>query len=289
MTFDSRKHRPLLGFLLLSLVLHLLILFFWPKAEETPRPATIPMQVRLLDPSQTPARPRELDLPEKPPTPRTRPAKRLGPSDRQVERETAPPGETPEERPAQVPSTPAPRSLPTPPGTPAPPTATAPVGSRSIPGQPRLPDRSQLLASSRQAAHNVVERQIAEWRSKLRDQVERGEAVWLDTESDLLTSFFNRFRDGIYLVWNYPSAAAERGEEGTCLLRITINRAGMVEEVQLLESSGSARLDDEAIDAVRKGSRYYGYLPASYPGDKLTIFAFFHYQIGYKPSAFGAN
>jgi protein TonB len=248
------------------------------------------MQVQLVDEPLPAERPRELDLPEStPPTERTRPAQRLAPLDHQVERETAPMGNAPEERPSAPRSAPATPPAPRAPGTPPPPTPASKIAERGSTGTPQLPDRRQLLASSSQAAQNVVDRQVEEWRTKLRDQVERGEAVWLDTESDLLVSFFKRFRDGIYLVWNYPRAAAENGVQGTCLLRITLNRAGIVEEVELLESSGSRILDDEAIEAVRKGSRYYGYLPASYPGERLTIFGFFHYQIGARPSAFGAN
>jgi len=45
-----------------------------------------------------------------------------------------------------------------------------------------------------------------------------------------------------------------REEEGQCLLRIVVSRQGAIEDVQLLESSGSRDLDEEAMRAVRKGS-----------------------------------
>lgn len=134
------------------------------------------------------------------------------------------------------------------------------------------------MASAERAAENVAAQQMAELRRKYREDVEQGDAVWLDTEKDLLISFFQRFRNNIYGVWNYPPRAAERGAEGTCLLRITIMRNGAVEEVKLMESSGHRDLDDEAVAAVRKGAPY-GRLPSAYKEEALTIYAFFQYQL----------
>lgn len=280
---DQRQHKLFVAFVLLSLLLHLLLALFaeyWSGSGPTVAAKTQPpLEVDLR---QIPVRPRELDLPS-PPTeiPRTRPAKRLAPDDRQVERERAPAGTTPEEgqpkRPAETVTRPAPAKS----GAPAA-TGTPPLPTRkgTLPTPPPSVSREQLLASSSQAARNVAAEQVREWQQKLREEVERGEAVWLDTEKDLLVSFFKRFRDGIYLVWHYPQAAVERGQDGTCLLKITINRAGIVEDVQLINSSGSTVLDEAAVAAVHNATRYYGYLPASYQGETLTIFAFFQYQLG---------
>jgi protein TonB len=134
------------------------------------------------------------------------------------------------------------------------------------------------MAATNLAAQNIAEKQIDEWRRKYRTDVEEGDAVWLDTEKDLLISFFQRFRDNIYGVWNYPARAAERGEEGTCLLKITVNRDGTVDKVQLMESSGHRVLDDAAIAAVHKGSSY-GRISKHYKEETLTIFAFFQYNL----------
>ena len=51
-----------------------------------------------------------------------------------------------------------------------------------------------------------------------------------------------------------------------------------VEDVQLLESSGYALLDREAIESVWKGATY-GPLPKAYPNDNLKIMAFFLYDL----------
>lgn len=292
-----RRHQDnlLLGFLTLSLLLHLLMVLLLPQLRLLPEPSRSPVYVDLVpSPPQTPPLPREreLDLPRVRETPRTRPAKRLGPVDRQVERETAPKGDMAEDRPATGPrpatasSPPAVASAPRPQAPPAPaasqmerPAAegTLPAMGPQAPPIPR-PGREALLASAERAAESVAEQQVAEWRRKHRGEVEKGDAVWLDTEKDLLISFFQRFRDNIYGVWNYPHRAAERGEEGTCLLKITINRDGTVKEVRLLEPSGHRDLDEEAMAAVRKGAPY-GRLPSAYKEEILNIFAFFQYNL----------
>jgi protein TonB len=118
----------------------------------------------------------------------------------------------------------------------------------------------------------------SDWRRKYREGVEKGDTVWLDTEQDLLISFFKRFKTNIYNVWNYPERARLREEQGECLLRIVVSRQGRIDDVQLLESSGSRDLDEAAISAVRNGAPY-GPLPKAYPHENLNIMAYFRYSL----------
>ena len=50
----------------------------------------------------------------------------------------------------------------------------------------------------------------------------------------------------------YPPAARRAGEEGTVKLRILVDERGAPREVQVTQGSGFARLDQAAIEAVRK-------------------------------------
>jgi periplasmic protein TonB len=50
----------------------------------------------------------------------------------------------------------------------------------------------------------------------------------------------------------YPPAARRAGEEGTVRLRILVDERGVPREVQVSKGSGFARLDQAAMDAVRK-------------------------------------
>jgi len=50
----------------------------------------------------------------------------------------------------------------------------------------------------------------------------------------------------------YPPSARRAGEEGSVQLRILVDERGLPGDVQIVKSSGFARLDQAAIDAVRR-------------------------------------
>ncbi len=287
MTAEQRQNRIITGFILLSLLLHLLLLLV-PKhklfpAVDTPEPVYV--EVR---PPQT--RERELDLPirkelEKP---RQKPAKHLAEKDQVVEKEMAPEGKDTEDREQMVrapepvrkspPPQPKPRKEAAPEKTePAPPAPVTPEGWQT---QPKEKPSSQLpdLQTLTQISPDTLAQISSDARRKYRADVARSDTVWMDSQQDLLISFMRRFRTNIYNVWNYPSAAARRNQQGTCLVRITVDRKGNISDVQLLESSGHRALDEETIRAIRKGATY-GPLPRSYPHEDLKIMAFFQYNL----------
>lgn len=298
MSFHPRQTTILWWFIPLSLIIHLLLMLLMPQTAPGPAPQREePVFVEVRPPQP---RPRELDVPILPETPREKPAERLGPQDQVVERETAPPGEDTEDAQPRVvapPPVPAPQPRPEPRPQPReqappvvvdqPPTVERPAEKAPAPqvavhpevtpppAERALPDLKDLLQLP-QATESRLENQL---RRKYRAEVEAGNAVWLDMEKDILISFFQRFRNNIYGVWNYPRQAAERGEEGTSLLKVTVRRDGSVESVQILESSGSSALDQEAVRAVWRGASY-GPISRHYEEETLTIFAFFQYRIG---------
>jgi protein TonB len=50
---------------------------------------------------------------------------------------------------------------------------------------------------------------------------------------------------------DYPAMAKRRGETGTAVIRLTVGLSGKIENATLQKSSGSSRLDDAALEAVR--------------------------------------
>jgi protein TonB len=50
----------------------------------------------------------------------------------------------------------------------------------------------------------------------------------------------------------YPSASRRAGEEGTVRLKVLVDEKGRPRDVTVANSSGSARLDQAAMEAVRK-------------------------------------
>ncbi len=257
MKSQCRHDAVLAGFILCSLLFHLLLLSFLSGRSVTDGPRQEPIVVEVRS-SQT--RDRELDLPvlPEPPAPRETPAERLGPSDQLVPKEVAPPGEAPEDRQPVAPA---------PPPVPAPPAATP------VPEPSPAPEAIDLGLPQ-----DTLARLQDETRRRQRDDVAPGDQVWLDTERDFLISFFDRFRRNIYNVWNYPPQAITAREQGVAMLKIVINRDGSVDGVEILRSSGFPTLDREAVAAVYRGASY-GALPAAYTEENLVITAYFQYRL----------
>jgi periplasmic protein TonB len=53
---------------------------------------------------------------------------------------------------------------------------------------------------------------------------------------------------------DYPEAARRRGEAGTAVVRFVVGVDGRVESAQILRSSGYARLDNAALDALQSST-----------------------------------
>ncbi len=49
----------------------------------------------------------------------------------------------------------------------------------------------------------------------------------------------------------YPSMSKRRGETGVVKVRFVVGLTGKIESAQVVQSSGFARLDDAALDAIR--------------------------------------
>lgn len=294
MNLNRQQNSILAWFVTLSLALHLLLIYLLPQRNlfDIP-PAKKPVIVELLPPESL-AMPRERELEaekvlkEEPPE-KNRLAKRLGPVEQRAKKEIAPRGDAPEERrPTTPPQKPSVRVLTKPkpvpkhttiPTEPIPLEESAPEATETMEETATpLPKEVPKLESLLKLPQTTIARLEDEWRNKYRSEVEEGEAVWLDMEKDILISFFKRFRDNIYGVWNYPPRSVERREEGTCLLKITILRNGSLKDVQLMESSGFRDLDNEALRAVKKAAPF-GTLPRIYTKDELSIFAFFRYDL----------
>lgn len=268
-----RISRPFSLFVALSLLIHLGVFYYFTTREHEsgrsdPNPAPFVVDLR-----EAKLKPRELDIPLRQQiSPRTQPARRLAADDLIATREEAPHGQDRRET----------TTMPLPPTvspTPAPP-QELPVHPVDTTGSLPVLSKESLMLAAKNAAQNVAGLD-PEINRKMRQDVAEGRAVWIDTEKDILGSFYKRFRNAVEDVWDYPKDAISRGEAGVCLYRIEINRAGvLINEPQLLKSSGSPRLDEEAARAVRAASPRFGFLPDSYRYETLSIFAYFDYRLG---------
>jgi protein TonB len=136
-----------------------------------------------------------------------------------------------------------------------------------------LPELTKLYPSA-----NKLSSIEQSYRKKYEAELEEGETKFLNTDDIQFGSFLRRFETAVYGVWRYPSDAARLGIEGITPVKITFNRKGEVENVQLLESSGSALLDNEVFRTLRLIGPIGGF-PKGYDKDKFSLVAFFQYGI----------
>lgn len=218
------------------------------------------------------------------PSPEEKEVRRLDEQRRRVARETAPRGEMERERIASLPPRAVPPAFPQPEkgAGEAPPPAErgeAPLKEKPASGdffrqkERGVPDISKLFPSAEKLA-----RMEEGYRKKYSTEVAEGEARFLNTDDIQFGSFLRRFESAVYGVWRYPPEAARMGIEGVVPTRITFNRQGEIEKVELLESSGSRILDDEVRRALKLIGPVGGF-PRAYDKDTFHLIAFFHYGI----------
>jgi len=92
-------------------------------------------------------------------------------------------------------------------------------------------------------------------------------------------SYFASIKRKIELVWQYPYEAAAAGVQGELTLDFVIARSGAVNSIELVRSSGSKILDDEAIRSIRVAAPFDP-IPADYKIPSLQIRGRFVYTHG---------
>jgi periplasmic protein TonB len=155
----------------------------------------------------------------------------------------------------------------------APAKETPPGESLLKPKEKSLPDLSKLFPTADKMA-----RLEEGYRKKYGPEVEEGETRFLNTDDIQFGSFLRRFETAVYGVWRYPQEAAKLGIEGVTPVKITFNRKGEIEKVEVLQSSGSTILDAEVLRTLRLVGPL-GPFPKGYDKEKFNLIAFFQYGI----------
>jgi periplasmic protein TonB len=68
----------------------------------------------------------------------------------------------------------------------------------------------------------------------------------------------------------YPPEAVSRGEHGTVIVSFTLDREGQLIDSQVKQTSGSAILDQAAIELVKR-SQPFPPLPSDYSGARIQL------------------
>ncbi len=149
-------------------------------------------------------------------------------------------------------------------------------------GEPKLPNitKEQLFSSSASPSSQGSGGGPKEFQGS-GDVNKKEDTVDLNTVEFRYFSYFAKLKEKIEQVWNYPETSRINGEQGSLFLVFTIRRDGSLEDVKLINPSGYARLDDEAIRAIRVASPFSPF-PKSWGGlERLNIRAEFRYEIRY--------
>lgn len=273
---DRYIEKAFLYLLALSVLLHVAIfavILFAPEKKKVVKQEPVMIDLQDLPPVSQPS-PRD-----------EREVRRQAEQFRRVPRETAPKGERERDQVTPpsfkpVPAQPSPpRQAPARERGESRPTAKGEVPTKEAPrgvdifkpkAQPG-PDLSRLMPSA-----NRMARLEESYRKKYGPEVAEGETRFLNTDDIMFGSFLRRFETAVYGVWRYPQEAAQLGIEGVTPVRITFNRRGEIEKVEILESSGSRILDNEVLRTLRMVGPIGGF-PRGYDKDQFNLIAFFQY------------
>lgn len=272
---DKYVEKTFLYLVVLSVLLHaalFLIIIYLPQEKKVLQQE--PYMVELQD----------LPLGREKPAGEEKEVRRLDEQRRRVARETAPRGEMEREKIASLPPRAVPPALPQPGKEAGEAAPMAERGETPLQEKPRsgdffrqqergAPDISRLFPTADKLA-----KLEDGYRKKYDQEVAEGETRFLNTDDIRFGSFLRRFESAVYGVWRYPAEAARMGIEGVVPTRITFNRKGEIEKVELLESSGSRILDDE-VRRTLKIVGPIGSFPRGYDKDTFHLIAFFHYGI----------
>jgi protein TonB len=271
---DRNIEKTFLYLLALSLLLHVamfMVINLFPPEKKVAKEEPIMIDLQDLPPRK------EMLAKEK------KEVKRFAEEKRRVAKEIAPKGEMERNSNAAMPQQVVPRAFPPQrrgqeiaPAQPArekTPFREAPGENLLKPREDRLPSLAKLFPTPGRMA-GLEEN----YRKKYSKEVEEGETKFLDTDDIQFGSFLRRFETAVYGVWSYPQEAARLGIEGITPVRITFNRKGEIEHIEVLKSSGSYILDNEVLRTLHNIGPV-GSLPKGYTKDKFYLIAFFKYGI----------
>lgn len=272
---DRVVEKAFLYLLAISLLLHaavFVLITFLPQKPPVVRQEPIMVDLQEMPESRQPAARTDTE------------ARRLAEERRRVSRETAPKGEMERDRIAVLPKLPAPAVPPRQPGGERrgvqpeergePVLRETPRGESLVRPNGRSAEQLSKLFPSAGKMAKLEE----SYRKKYGPEVEGGETRFLNTDDILFGSFLRRFETAVYGVWRYPQEAARLGVEGVTPVKITFNRRGEIEKVEILESSGSKILDDEVLRTLRLVGPI-GSFPKGFDKDTFNLIAFFQYGI----------
>jgi protein TonB len=103
------------------------------------------------------------------------------------------------------------------------------------------------------------------------------QTVNLDNREERFVDYLSLVKQRIQRVWRYPEEALENGVGGELMLIFTLNKAGTLVNIYLVQRSGFPILDEEALRAVKAAAPFDPF-PTQMGESPWNIRAFFHYD-----------
>lgn len=120
--------------------------------------------------------------------------------------------------------------------------------------------------------------QIAGIGSGLTEEGEGKQTINLDSREPRFLDYLSRLKWRIEQEWQYPEEAQRNRVGGELLLILTVNKAGVLTSLRLVESSGFPILDNEALRAVKAAAPFAPF-PAYLGDEPWNIRATFRYSM----------
>jgi len=106
----------------------------------------------------------------------------------------------------------------------------------------------------------------------------REDTVSLSSADERYVPYLRKIKRRIDQTWSYPRKAIQQREEGTTVIKFTINRDGTLADSWIITTSGSELLDKGAISVI-KAARSFEPIPANLNLTRLHIIADFVYDL----------
>lgn len=104
-------------------------------------------------------------------------------------------------------------------------------------------------------------------------------SITLDTDEFKYVSYLERLKYRIEYIWRYPEKARIERLQGDLYIRFSIHKDGRLGSVQVLRSSGYDALDQGALQALKDSDPFWP-LPDNWELDEFTITGHFIYYLG---------
>ncbi|MCA1960603.1 MAG: TonB family protein [Desulfomonile sp.] len=142
-------------------------------------------------------------------------------------------------------------------------------------GREQLRNRSVDLRPTRQEIARALSG-VGDGRDLYPDGDAEEAVVDINTREVGFFSYLLHLKRKIEGVWVYPSIAAQSGIGGELTVEFLIANSGQLMNVSLMDSSGSAILDESAVKAIRSAAPYHPF-PPSLKSKRLRVRAKFIY------------